>query len=152
MAIDPVVVGTTLPTTTLTLDSGRLKFFAKAIGETNPVFSDDDAARAAGHPAIPVPPTFLFAVEMEQPDPFAWLLPLGVDLRFALHGEQRFTYYTPAHAGDVVTATPRISDVYSKKGGALEFIVKDTTITRADDVLIAELTSVIVVRTPGAGQ
>ncbi|MDY6995634.1 MAG: MaoC family dehydratase N-terminal domain-containing protein [Actinomycetota bacterium] len=152
MAIDTAAVGTALEPTTMTIDAGRLRFFAKAIGERNPVFTDTDAARAAGHPTLPVPPTFLFAVELEHPDPFGWLADLGADLRHVLHGEQQFSYHSVAHAGDVVTAAPRIADVYSKKGGALQFVVKDTAVTASDGTAIADLRSVIVVRNPGGGR
>jgi acyl dehydratase len=149
MAIDPNIVGTTLPTMTLTIDRGRLRFFAKAIGETDPVYTDVDAAKAAGHPDIPVPPTFLFSVELENPEPFAFLESIGVDLRMVLHGEQSFTYHAAAYPGDELVASPRIADLYTKKGGALEFIVKNTAITRADGTPIAELNSVIVIQNPG---
>ncbi|ORA79964.1 MaoC family dehydratase N-terminal domain-containing protein [Mycobacterium malmoense] len=149
MAIDTSVIGTALPTATLTVDRGRLRFFAKAIGETDPIYADVDTAKAAGHQDIPAPPTFLFSVELENPDPFAFLASLGVDLRMVLHGEQSFTYHAIAYPGDELVASPRITDVYAKKGGALEFVVRDTTITRADGAPIADLRSVIVVQNPG---
>ncbi|GAA2399549.1 MaoC family dehydratase N-terminal domain-containing protein [Mycolicibacterium llatzerense] len=139
MAVDTAAIGTELPATTLTVDPGRLRFFAKAIGDT----VDDD---------LRVPPTFLFSIELENPNAFGWVEQLGIDMRFVLHGEQSFTYHSPAHAGDVLTATPRITDIYSKKGGALEFIVKETAVTRADGSLVADLKTVIVVRNPGAGK
>jgi len=148
VAINPNVVGKQFPATTLTVDASRLQFFAKAIGETDPVYVDRAAAQAAGHSDLPVPPTFLFGIELEQPDPFAWLADLGVDLRRVLHGEQSFTYHSVAHAGDTLTSAPRIKDVYSKKGGELDFVVKESTVTRADGSLVAEATTVIVVQNP----
>jgi acyl dehydratase len=150
--LDPTFVGTELPATTLTVDAGRLRFFAKAIGETNPLYTDVDAAKAAGYADLPVPPTFLFAIELENPDQFGWVADQGIDPRFVLHGEQSFTYHSIAHAGDTLTATPRIVDVYSKKGGALEFIVKNTAVTRADGSAVADLETVIVVRNPESAQ
>ncbi|WP_067569929.1 MaoC family dehydratase N-terminal domain-containing protein [Nocardia acidivorans] len=152
MAIDPAIVGKELPATTSTVEAGRLRIFAKAIGETDPIYTDAEAAKAAGHPDIPAPPTFLFSIELEQPDAFADLAEAGVDLRFVLHGEQSFTYHSLAYPGDVLTATPRITDVYSKKGGALEFIVKETAVTRPDGSPVADLKAVIVVRNPGVGR
>jgi acyl dehydratase len=149
MSVDQSVIGTEFPPLTMTVDAGRLRFFAKAIGETNPVFTDPEAAKAAGHRDLPVPPTFLFGIELESPDPFAWLSGMGVDLRRVLHGEQSFTYHSPAMAGDVLTVTPRIGNVYSKKGGALDFIEKSSTVARENGDLVAELTTVIVVRNPG---
>lgn len=148
MTLNPSVIGRQLPPITMTMDRGRLRFFAKAIGETNPVFTDLQAAQAAGHRDLPVPPTFLFGIELESPDPFAWLSDLGVDLRRVLHGEQSFTYHSQAVAGDVLTASPRITNVYSKKGGALEFIEKTSVVTRDSGAVVADLTSVIVVRNP----
>jgi acyl dehydratase len=139
-------IGAELAPVTIEMERGRLLFFAKAIGETNPIYTDQAAARLAGHPDLPVPPTFLFGLEMEQPDPFAYLTDLGVDLRHVLHGEQSFTYHRVAHAGDVLTARTRIADVYQKKGGALEFLVKQTAVTCDDGAAIADLTSVIVIR------
>jgi len=152
MSVDQSVIGTEFPPLTMTVDAGRLRFFAKAIGETNPVFTDPEAAKAAGHRDLPVPPTFLFGIELESPDPFAWLSGMGVDLRRVLHGEQSFTYHSPAVAGDVLTVTPRIGNVYSKKGGALDFIEKSSTVTRENGDLVAELKTVIVVRNPGAAK
>jgi N-terminal half of MaoC dehydratase len=152
MTVDESVIGKVLPPITLTVDAGRLRFFAKAIGETNPVFTDLETAKAAGHRDLPVPPTYLFGIELESPDPFAWLAGIGVDLRRVLHGEQSFTYHSTAVAGDVLTATPRIANVYSKKGGALEFIEKASTVTRENGDLVAELKTVIVVRNPEAAK
>jgi acyl dehydratase len=150
VAVDPAFIGTQLPATTLTVAAVRLRFFAKAIGETNPLYTDVDAAKAAGHVDLPAPPTFLFSIELENPDQFRWVTDQGIDPRFLLHGEQSFTYHSIAYAGDTLTAAPRIVDVYSKKGGALEFIVKNTVITRADGSAVADLETVIVVRNPGA--
>jgi acyl dehydratase len=152
VAVDAAFIGTQLPATTLTVDAGRLRFFAKAIGETNPLYTDLEAAKAAGHADLPVPPTFLFSIELENPDQFRWIVDQGIDPRFVLHGEQSFTYHSIAHAGDTLTATPRIVDVYSKKGGALEFIVKNTAVTRADGSAVADLETVVVVRNPGAAK
>lgn len=148
MPINPAVVGRALPNSSLVVDVARLSAFAHAIGETNPIYFDTDAAHAGGHPDVPVPPTFLFGVELESPEPFAWLSDLGVDLRHILHGDQRFVYSSIAHAGDTLVASPRIAEIYTKKGGALEFIVKQTSIARSDGTPVAELVSTIVVRRP----
>lgn len=148
MPLDQNIIGKALEPTSLTVDAARLKFFAKATGSTCPVYSNEAAARAGGHHTLPVPPTFLFSIELESPDPFSWLADLGVDLRMILHGSQRFDYHSIAHAGDTLVASPTIADVFSKKGGALEFIVKSTAVTRSDKSSVATLTSTIVIQNP----
>ena len=131
------------------VERGRLAFFARATGQSDPIYSRPEAARAAGHPDLPVPPTFFFSLELEAPDPLGYLDALGVDLRRVLHGEQAFTYHRPVHAGDTVTLTPRIVDCYAKKGGALEFVVKQTDIT-CDGRPVAQAITTIVVQHPEA--
>jgi hypothetical protein len=152
-AIDTSVIGTEMPQITADIERGRLRSFALAIGETDPVYSDLDAARQAGHPDLPAPPTFVFGLALGRGEAdFAWLTDLGVDLRHILHGNQSFTYHAIAHAGDTVTLAPKIVDVFSKRGGALQFIVRETAVRDADGNPIADLRDTIVVRDPGAGK
>ncbi|MFC4587066.1 MaoC family dehydratase N-terminal domain-containing protein [Sphaerisporangium corydalis] len=147
MAIDTAAVGTRSPDLTVEVGRGRLRLFARATGEHDPVYTDPAAARAEGHRDLPVPPTFLFCLEMDRDDPWAYLTGLGIDPRRILHGEQRFTYHAMAYAGDRLTLAAHISDVYTKKGGALDFLVRTVEVTRADGP-VATLTTVLVV--PGS--
>jgi acyl dehydratase len=145
--IDRGLIGSEQPPLTVHVERGRLRLFAKAIGEDDPVYTDVEAARAAGHPDLLVPPTFFYSLELERPDPFALLKALGVDLRRVLHGEQAFTYLAPAYAGDTLTCSSRIADVYERKGGALEFIVRETDVSR-DHESIVRMSSTTIVRNP----
>jgi len=126
-------------------ERGKLRSFAAATGQTDPIYSDIDAARAAGHPDLPIPPTFYFSLELVRPDPFDWIAALGKDLNRVLHGEQSFEFHAMAYANEPLTLTSRIVDVESKRGGALELITKRTEVTRGS-APIATGTSVIVVR------
>lgn len=144
--IDKAHIGREFPAHSVAVEAGRLRFFAKATGQTDPVYLDDAAARDAGYRGLPVPPTFLFSLEVEQPDPFAWFQSIGLDLAKVLHGEQLFVYHAPACAGDVLTFASRITDVYDKKGGVLDFVVKETRVTNQDGVHVADLRATIVQR------
>lgn len=145
MLIDASIVGCELPRFTVDVERGRLRLFAAATGQSDPIYVDLDAARAAGHSDLPIPPTFLMSLELERPDPFGWLVAAGADLRRVLHGEQGFTYHAMAYAGDALTVAARIADVYAKKAGALEFLVLQTEISRGEEA-IATLEQTIVVR------
>ena len=151
MAIDrDKHVGVTSEPRVIEVEKGFLKFFAHATGETDPIYFDEDAARAAGHPAIPAPPTYLFSLQIGAPAKRGEVLDaengIGADMRRILHGEQKFTYHRPIYAGDRMTLTTVTSDIYSKKGGALDFVVQDTTAVNAAGVLCAEMTVVTVIR------
>jgi len=130
------------------MERGRLRFFAETIGLGDPVYHDVDAARRAGHRDIPVPLTFLGnSLELEVATPLSWLAALGVDLTSTAHAEQSFTYHRMAYAGDRLTFHRRIVDVYAKKGGALEFVVKRSDVVRGEE-LVAEVLCSIAVRNP----
>lgn len=144
--IDKQHIGKTFTPTTAEVEKGRLRFFAKAIGETNPVYTDEAEARRAGYASLPVPPSFLFSLEMEKPDPFAWLGEVGMDLSRILHGEQSFTYHGPICAGDTLTFESRIDDIYDKKNGALSFVVKAVKVTNQHGAHVADLRSSIAHR------
>jgi len=144
--IDRRHIGHQLPPFEVEVEKGRLRFFAKATGQTDPVYIDEAAARDAGHPGLPVPPTFLFCLEMESPNPAAIRELLGMDYRSLLHGEQGFSYHAMAYAGDTLTFRQHIEDIYDKKNGALEFVVRKTRVSNQRDELVAELRCVTVVR------
>jgi acyl dehydratase len=142
--IDRAAIGRETARTEVQIERGRLQLFARVLGQTDPVYSDLAQARAAGHPDLPVPPTFLMGLEIETEDVYRTLESLGVPLGDVLHGEQEFTYCRPVHAGDTVALTTRIADVYERKAGRLEFLVRETRVDR-DDELVARMRSVLVV-------
>lgn len=144
--IDKKWIGHELPASVLPIERSRLQFFAKAIGETNPVYTELAAARAAGYADLPAPPTFLFAAELDSGASFKLLEDLQVPIAKLLHGEQSFSYVRPACVGDTVTVNSRVSDIYDKKNGALEFVVKTSRATNQRQELVAELRTVLVCR------
>lgn len=107
--IDKNLIGHEFEAVTLPVEEGRLRFVAKSIGETNPVYSDPEAARKAGHPALPAPPTFVFMLEVDAVDLQDLVSFFGCKLGQLLHGEQGFVYHAPIYAGDRITV--------KKKGG-----------------------------------
>ena len=64
--IDKKWIGHALPPSEMALDRSRLRFFAKAIGETAPEYTDVQAAQSAGYADLPAPPTFLFGAELDS--------------------------------------------------------------------------------------
>jgi hydroxyacyl-ACP dehydratase HTD2-like protein with hotdog domain len=119
-------VGFTTEPTTAVVDGWRVKLFCQAIGETDAVYWDPAESRAAGHPACPVPPTFLKAIEGEHFSSAQLLQVLDVPVRSVLHAEQAFKYVGPVHVGDRVEVSRTVADIYDKKEGAMTFIVVDS--------------------------
>jgi acyl dehydratase len=105
--IDRAYIGTDFPKVVLEIEKGRLRFFAKAIGETDPIYTDETAAKAAGYPSLPAPPTFIYAAELDAGRLEPAMKALGIDLTRTLHGEQHFTYHGPICAGDTIRSSRR---------------------------------------------
>lgn len=144
--IDPQHIGRIIPAHSVDVDPERLRLFARATGETRPEYLDDGAARAAGHRALPAPPTFVLCLDLAVPDPFAWMTEMGIDMAQVLHGGERFRYYAPVYAGDRLTFSSRIAAVLQKKSSKKAFVVKETDVTDQHGAKVADMRATIVVR------
>jgi acyl dehydratase len=144
--IDKKHIGYTPPPILWDVEKGRIAFFAKVVGLDDPIHTDEAAARAAGYRGVVAPPTFIFGAPGDSGETLGLIEMLGIDLGKVLHGEQRFDYRAPVIAGDTLRFQSKVSDIYDKKGGALEFVVNDTTVTNQLGEHVAELRSVLVVR------
>lgn len=145
--VDQSAVGRNFTPVTATVEPGRLRHFLNTLGERNPVYRDIKEAHAEGYASAPVPPTYLFCLEMMDAErPFEFLTELNIDLARVLHGEQRFTYHAPVVVGDTLTFQSRVTDVADKKGGAMTMIVVETRVINQHGAHVADTARTIVVR------
>lgn len=141
---DHDIIGKTLPTHTASADTTRLRFFAKAIGETNPVYTEAEAARLAGFDSLPLPPTFLFCLDTDARDDAVWLEEIGISYPHVLHAEQSFTYHRMVCAGESVEFASTVTERYDRRNGELRFVALDTRITDLNGDLVAEMRTKVV--------
>jgi acyl dehydratase len=104
----------------------KIAEFAEAIGDRNPLYRDREAAQAAGYPDVIAPPTFPIVITMAASSAAISDPGLGINYAMVVHGEQRFTYSRPMHAGDVVTAQSTISGI--REVGSLTMVTTETHI------------------------
>jgi acyl dehydratase len=152
MQLDKKVIGHEFKPFSTTVEAGKVKLFCKAIGEEDPIYADEAAAKAAGYKAVPVPPTFLQAITNDDPEKGGLLRLLNVDIGLILHGEQHYDYYAPVYVGDKITCQQKVTDMYDKKGGALWFVVSETSLKDQSGKLVAKGTGITVVRNPDAAK
>jgi acyl dehydratase len=146
MTVPEGLIGLALAPHQALVEAGPLRLFAKATGETNPVYLDVSAARDAGHPGLPVPPSYLACLNSTRADHGAWREKAGFRRERVLHGEQAFSYERMAYVGDVLQFDTRVSDYYEKKNGALQFLVMESRITNQRGEHVATMRSTIVHR------
>ena len=68
MQIDKKHIGHEFKAFTAVAEAGKLKLFCKAIGEEDPIYQSEEAAKKAGYSKIPVSPTFLQALTNDDPE------------------------------------------------------------------------------------
>ena len=120
------------------VEKGRIAFFCDVVGETDPVYFDEEAAKAAGYPGIIAPPPFPIVIDLETTNAARRLgfTPVfemvNCDLRFLLHGTERYEYPGQILAGDEITITHEVLGFEDKKGGALEFCHVRSSLTHPE--------------------
>ena len=122
----------------------KIREFAIALGDRNPVYHDRDSAQALGHPDVIAPPTFAIVITGAASDQLLADPDLGIDFSHVVHGEQHFEYARPIHAGDVLTTTLTLEDVRTVAGNYM--ITSRADLTAADGEHVAAARTMIVVR------
>ncbi len=122
----------------------KIREFARAIGERNPVFHDSDAARALGYADIIAPPTFATVVAMKSSEVVMFDPELGLDFSRVVHAEQSYTYARPICAGDELIVSSTIENIRMVAGNDMLTTKASIDTVAGEHVLTA--TSVLVSR------
>jgi acyl dehydratase len=131
--------------------------YAVAVGDLNPIYFDDAAAREAGYPGIVAPPNFLTSIiewglgaletEMREDgnhrDGIArkliGLTPEQLHGLRMMGGGNEIEFGEPVRPGDIVTATRRFVEAYERpsKMAPLLFAVHETTYVNQHGAVLA---------------
>jgi acyl dehydratase len=139
------LIGREFPPFEMPVEKGKIREFALAIGDDNPVYSDPAYASGTWGDIV-APPTFTatkaFWRKAESLSELAGLPP-----HYRLHGEEEYEYLGPILAGDILTCRSRVAEAYEKpgrRGGKMTFIVVEYIFwnQRGEKVLISRTTSI----------
>lgn len=122
----------------------KIREFAIAIGDQNPVYMDEAAAKAAGHPDIIAPPTFLTVLSFKYSPQVIGDPELGVNYAMVVHGEQEFELLRPVRAGDVLVGKPHIANIAAR--GRNEYLYVEASIETVEGEKVAVASATIVSR------
>ncbi len=145
MALDRALVGRSYPPSAV-YEVGRAKIaeFAAAVGATDPVHTDAEAARAAGYADVIAPPTFAIVVSLEAAMAVLQDPDVALDYSRVVHGEQRFAHHRPIRAGDRLVATTTIDAARSVAGNDL--LTARVDLATEDGEAVCTSTSMLVAR------
>ena len=99
----------------------KIREYANAVGEADPVHHDRDAARAAGFRDVVAPPMFAVVYSAGAVGPAIFDPEIGINFAMMVHGGQEFVWGEPVCAGDAITTTNEFKD-YSEKDGKTFFV------------------------------
>lgn len=142
------IVGKEYPPFVVTVERGRIKDFARALGDLNPFYLDDAVGRASAWGDVIAPPTFAVSFRDEAADSGALLRDLGVDISRLLHGEQEFELHGQLRPGETYLCRTKVVDVYEKTGrsGPMAFVVREMAVTDRHDEVVVTMRQTTVVR------
>lgn len=140
---DKSVLGVEVQVGQFEVSREQITAFCTAVGETNPLYLDEEAAAKGPHGGIVAPPSFYSLIRVGQgPDPKV------VFGNTAFNAGQHCEFHEPIRPGDVITATNGVHDVYEKTGrtGRMVFVVRRTTYRNQRGETVAVVDSSIVHR------
>jgi acyl dehydratase len=144
------------------LGRAAIRYFALAVGDDNPLYTDDAYARAAGHEGVLAPPTLVcetnqYSGRRRNADGYAgheW----GIEIpgTRVVRGGNSYVFHRPVRPSDVLTVTWRITDIAEKQNrqGQDMVVVTSTAVYRNQDgdLLTENEETVIHVALPGERQ
>ncbi len=148
IAVNKAIVGKEYPPFPVTVERGRIKDFARALGDLNPCYMDDAVGAASPWGDVIAPPTFAVSFRGEGADSSALLRDLGVDISRVLHGEQEFEIHRQLVPGETYLCRTKILDIYEKTGrsGPMAFVVRETAVTDRTGEIVMSTRQITVVR------
>lgn len=144
MAVKPELIGKTHPPHQYEVGREKIREYANAVGETNPIYHHPEAARGAGFSSVVAPPMFCVVYSAPAMGPAVLDPELAVNLALMVHGSQEFEWLEPVVAGDEITTQVTVKDIYEK--GGMEFYVWESESKNQDGAPVVQGTWTNIVR------
>jgi acyl dehydratase len=123
MTVNTGAVGKTYPPVTYAVGREKIREYATAVGETNPLYLDVEAARAAGYADVVAPPMFAVVYQGRAIAPALFDPEVGIVFSHMLHAGQEFAWGPLVVAGDEITTTTTVADI-GERGGMGSYVFR----------------------------
>ncbi len=138
------------------IDDRESQRYAHAVGDTNPVYFDEAAAKAAGHRTIIAPPTFVTHAivapraneELRTDGLWRDESRVHLEVERMMFGGEEWDFLEPVCVGDTITAETRLASVDQKQGskGPFVLVVRETTFSNQDQTVVARSRQIGIAR------
>jgi acyl dehydratase len=143
MPVNTKAIGKTYEPVPYAVGREKIREYARAVGETNPLHLDVEAARAAGYADVVAPP--MFAVVYSAPSVGPPIFDPDIELNFAMmvHGGQEFVWGAPVVAGDEIETVARVKDISERDGRGYYVFESISTNQRGEQVCRGTWTNIV---------
>jgi len=121
----------------------KIREYARATGETNPLHLDLDVARAAGHEDLVAPPMFAVVYSAPAAAPALFDPEVGIDFARMVHGGQEFEWGPLVLAGDEISTTLTVKEIYERDGRGFYIFESRSTNQRGEEVARGTWTNIV---------
>jgi acyl dehydratase len=143
VALRTEAIGKSYPAVSYAVGREKIREYASAVGETNPLHLDLEAARAAGHPDLVAPPMFAVVYAGRAVAPAIFDPDVGLDFARMVHGAQRFVWGQLVVAGDEIATTATVQDI-SERGGMGFYVFESVSVNqRGETVCTGTWTNIV---------
>ena len=144
MPVETNAQGKTYPASEYEVGKEKIREFATAVGEDNPVYFDRAAAKEAGFRDVPAPPMFAVVYSAGAMGPAILDPEVGINFPMMVHGGQEFVWGEPVVSGDTISTTAEVKQIYEKDGKG--FYVFESVSTNQDGAEVVRATWTNIVR------
>jgi acyl dehydratase len=143
MPVKTEAIGKQLPPVTYAVGREKIREYARAVGETNPLHLDVEAARAAGYPDLVAPPMFAVVYSAPAVGPGIFDPEVGIDFAMMVHGGQEFRWGKPVVAGDEITTTASVKDISERDGKGFYVFESRSVNQDGEEVCVGTWTNIV---------
>ena len=143
MPVKTDAIGKTYPAVTYAVGREKIREYATAVGETNPLHHDLDAARAAGYADLVAPPMFAVVYAGASVLPGIFDPEVGINFPMMVHGSQEFRWGPVVVAGDEITSTGTVESISERAGMAFYVFESLSENQRGETVCSATWTNIV---------
>jgi acyl dehydratase len=136
-------VGKTYAPTTYAVGREKIKEYAHAVGETNPLHLDHEAARAAGFRDVVAPPMFCVVYSSPSVAPALFDPDVGINFAMMVHGGQEFVWGPLVVAGDEITTTVSVKSIEQRAGNGFYVFESQSVNQDAETVCTGTWTNIV---------
>lgn len=143
MSVNTEAVGKQYPPAVYEVGLEKIREYANAVGEQNPVHHDREAARGAGFRDVVAPPMFTVVYSSPAMAPAILDPDVGINLAQMVHGGQEFVWGEPVCAGDTITTTASVKEIFEKDGKGFYVFESVSANQDGDEVVRARWTNIV---------